>query len=857
MNLSHPNPDSPLIAYPYSQWTIGAASRNAHWQYAEGLAHNDSFIATPPPERWQAWFESLLAYRRAALAPDREEPALCFRISPAREGEAGEPEGALHFDQFAYLLDLRPGEALQFSLQVHAPPAEARISAEFDLKTKGEERGFVVRQKLKAESFPLALTGDWQTVSITVRVPEFDPARFSAAPLLRFALEPSAPLTLRVKNVRLAAPYSQPRQALLERIQRYLQKQAAEPLPPSFEGESGHFVMGFVFLWDHAFWDAEHSRWRVDEYCETMTREFGGVQSVILWHSYPNLGIDERNQFDMLRNLPGGMDALRRMAQAFQERGVRVFLTCNPWDLDTRRPERPDFAELAALLAESGADGIFLDTWRSAQGPISIFESETSIRQEAAKFGRRVAFSAEILPLLKDLQGPDALTCSWGQEIEPFHVTDLSLLKWLFPAHKQHFIQRMSKDKTPMLTHAWLNGQGVLVWENIFGTMNFWNAADRKRLRKMNILWQAMGEIYSSERWKPFLPTPNENLLASEWEADGWVVTHLCNPLGGQRQVTLPTRRGARVYDLWRGRQVQPLAPGENPTVELLIEDFGCLLQIEGELPPERLARLNRLLESIQAENRAPLPDPDEYARELPLYEPLSYPYRAASGQPLALPWLKVAGGDYALTVRHLLREGGCYPDPDGRDNHDLKTIHEHGALWALHERRVTVPPFDILPRVVTNGEFEQFLQASGYWPREAENFLKHWGVSSCPPALRNQPVVYVSLEDARAFCEWAGARLPTEWEWQIAAEAHPQEFLFNEVFEWNESERFDGRNRFVTLRGGCRRWQTVSSWWYFPGAPYGQPAGGEQSPQAHVKYFLLHPAIDRAATIGFRCAAG
>ncbi len=678
-------------------------------------------------------------------------------------------------------------------------------------------------------------------------------ARFSAAPLLRFALEPSAPLTLRVKDVRLAAPPTEARQALLERIQRYLRRQAAEPLPPRFAWESGNFVMGFVFLWDHAFWDAEGARWRAAEYCETMTREFGGVQSVILWHSYPNLGIDERNQFDMLRQLPGGMDALRRMVQEFQERRRARLFDLQPWDLDTRRPERPDFAELAGLLAESGADGIFLDTWRSAQGPISLFESETSIRQEAAKYDRRVAFSAEILPLRKDLQGPDALTCSWGQEIEPFHVTDLSLLKWLFPAHKQHFIQRMSHEKTPMLTHAWLNGQGVVVWENIFGTMNFWQAADRKRLRKMNALWQALGETYSSERWKPFLPTPNPGLLASEWEADGWTVTHLCNPSGGPRQVTLPARRGARVYDLWRGRELLPQPRGESQAVELPIEDFGCLLQVEGQFPPERLARL---LETLQAEDRAPLPAPDDYARELPLYEPLAYSYRAVSGQSLAFSWLKVAGGDYALTARHLLREGGCYPDPDGRDNHDLKTAHEHGALWVLHQRRETVPAFDILPRVVTNEEFEQFLQAAGYWPRAAENFLRHWGGRRCPPALRGQPVVYVSLEDARAFCEWAGARLPAEWEWQIAAEAHPHEFVFNEVFEWNESERFDGRNRFVTLRGGCRRWQTVSSWWYFPGAPYGQPAGGEQSPQAHVKYFLLHPAIDRAATIGFRCVA-
>ncbi len=57
-----------------------------------------------------------------------------------------------------------------------------------------------------------------------------------------------------------------------------------------------------------------------------------------------------------------------------------------------------------------------------------------------------------------------------------------------------------------------------------------------------------------------------------------------------------------------------------------------------------------------------------------------------------------------------------------------------------------------------------------------------------------------------------------------------------------------------MTLRGGCREWVTHSSWWYFPGAAYGEKAGGEQPYDARVKYFLMNPAVDRAATIGFRC---
>lgn len=189
----------------------------------------------------------------------------------------------------------------------------------------------------------------------------------------------------------------------------------------------------------------------------------------------------------------------------------------------------------------------------------------------------------------------------------------------------------------------------------------------------------------------------------------------------------------------------------------------------------------------------------------------------------------------------------------DAAHNHDLVLFHAEGAQRIRHTHRQVIPDFAIMPRVVTNCQFEEFVKATGYQPRFPENFLKHWNGTSCPTAIKHEPVVYVSLEDARAFANWAGMELPNEWEWQKAAEELDEDFIFNEVFEWNESERFDGYNRFVTLRGGCSRWTTPSSWWYFPGAPYGLVAGGRQEHDSHVKYFLMDPGLDRASTIGFR----
>ncbi len=134
--------------------------------------------------------------------------------------------------------------------------------------------------------------------------------------------------------------------------------------------------------------------------------------------------------------------------------------------------------------------------------------------------------------------------------------------------------------------------------------------------------------------------------------------------------------------------------------------------------------------------------------------------------------------------------------------------------------------PFSIARSLVTNGDFQRFIDDGGY--RRAEFWLSdgwaavkannweapmywlddgtHFTHEGVVDIDMNAPVDHISFYEAAAYAEWAGARLPTEFEWEHAArlhskDAHHNHQFFGQVWQWTRSS-YDPYPGFRPLAG-------------------------------------------------------
>ena len=230
-----------------------------------------------------------------------------------------------------------------------------------------------------------------------------------------------------------------------------------------------------------------------------------------------------------------------------------------------------------------------------------------------------------------------------------------------------------------------------------------------------------------------------------------------------------------------------------------------------------------------------------------PLY-PVYEAYKAGVVTPVqASQWLSYSGG-----LSEVGHNGGDF----GYDNE-----------YPRH--RVYIEPFKLASRLVTNREYIEFMEDGGYerpelwlsagwatvqdegwtaplyWERNNEEWHS-FTLSGLRPVDLDEPVCHVSLFEADAFARWSGSRLPTEQEWERAAEnvslngnyveagfyrpVRPQEPLATEA------------DQPLQLYGDVWQW-TQSQYTSYPGYQPAEGALGEYNGKFMCNQFVLRGA--------------
>jgi hypothetical protein len=579
--------------------------------------------------------------------------------------------------------------------------------------------------------------------------------------------------------------------------------------------------VALVWLWDELLWDREEKRFTPERMLSTLDGDFGGVDAVVLWHAYPVIGLDDRNQFDWYRAVPG----LRTLVGEFQRRGVRVFCDYNPWDVGTRRPAGSDPDEVAALVADCGFDGVFLDT---------LSEGGGELRERLLKGAPALALEGESrLPLARV---PDH-ALSWAQWFADSDAPGVLRARWYEPRHMMHHTRRWNRDHGAELQSAWMNGAGMLVWESVFGSWVGWNPRDRATLRATRAVRRAFAPWFTEGTWTPLADAvPEDGIYASRWDHRDislWTIVNRSGREWSGAPVSVAAGDDDRWYDLAVGRE---LRPGHGRPVEVTVpaHGIGALLRVPAEVtaPPGVAALLSAGL-TFTTDTTFP-------ARTSRRVVPAP-----ATGDP-APRAIRPEPGPRPLRLAYRRRETGMYGGAPYVEEWKPLPPRLHDRVE--DSRDVVLAPVAVDPAEVTNGEYAAFLAATGWRPALPDGLLAHWHDGAPVPGTEDQPVTHVDLDDARAYAAWRGARLPTEDEWQAAAEDGGAAFTRREplVWNWTESEHTDGRTRWCVPKGGSH-YRADGSDWYLDGGP--------RPPEFAVKLLLPGGGLARSATVGFRCA--
>ncbi|ETP03501.1 hypothetical protein F441_19543, partial [Phytophthora nicotianae CJ01A1] len=657
-----------------------------------------------------------------------------------------------------------------------------------------------------------------------------------------------------------------------------------------------NFVQTFLMMNDRSIYDRETQQYTVDKYVDEMQSRVGPIDSVLIWPAYPNIGVDNRNQWDLLRDLPGGVEGVKGVIADFHRRGIRVIIPYNPWDIGTRdesgvedmvRMYNADITTLTETIPELQADGFNGDTMYGV--PKAFYNCSNPL----------VAAPEGGVPTAYISHNP----MSWGYFFGYSHFPPVARAKFLESRHMVQICARWSLDRTAELLTAFFNGAGYVVWENVWGIWNAMTEREDETAKRMFAILRKFGTIVSTGQWTPYYAMKGDGLFASAFTLSTESLYTVISTVEKEMTYELPLPADQsgdeiRIYDVYHGVELKKQTGNSTngTVVKVMLEPraFGAVYVTKSGND------LTEFLNQMQAMTTKPLAKYSTTRSLLQQQLIRSSTSNTSTSTDNSEDMVRVSGtANWWFNVSGVQIEPVSAWTPNFAQYGTGVQFPWENRPWNNHSTRLFVQDFMLDKHPVTNAQYSTFLKASGYSPKSLDRFLLHWVSREGAPAswnvpagLEQSPVVNVALEDAQAYANFYNKRLPHDWEWQYVAsngdnyDAYPwgSEYDSTKVpkvyhgkelpmlssvgsyesssstkfqvedlvgYVWQMTDQFcDSHTCGVLLRGGSS-YHPISAThsdpnWYFPQA---------LDAQHHNRFLMISEGYDRSPMVGFRCA--